>query len=232
MPESAIAPLLDHHALAWHIYDALKKDIFGLVLAPGTQLVERDLATRFGVSKSPVRDALQRLAGEGLVVRSDYRGVTVREISFEEADEIYALREVLEGMAVALATPRMTEKDFTQATRCLERARQEIERENALLVGQINREFHAVFSKNSGNRPLHETLTNLQNRVVIISALGGRFRPSMNEEWKQHDAVLNAARRGASDEAGQLMREHIHRFRVAFQEARNMSEPQRKTAVP
>ncbi len=231
MPESAIIPLRDHRVLAWHVYDALKQDILGLVLAPGTQLVERDLATRLGVSKSPVRDALQRLVGEGLVVQSDYHGVTVREISFEEADEIYALREVLEDMAVALATPRMTKDDFAGATRCLERARQEIERENAPLVGQINREFHAVFTKKCGNRPLHETLTNLQNRVSIISALGGRFRPSMYEEWIQHNTVLEAAQRGASDQAGHLMREHIHRFRVAFQQARNMGEARHETAV-
>jgi DNA-binding GntR family transcriptional regulator len=224
MPESAIAPLRDHRALAWRVYDALKQDIFGLVLAPGTQLVERDLAQRFGVSKSPVRDALQRLAGEGLVIQSDYRGVTVREISFEEADEIYAFREVLEEMAVTLATPRLTDEDFIEATHCLERSQQAMECENAPLVAQINRDFHAVFSKNSGNRPLHETLANLQNRVRIISVLGWRWRPSMHEDLRQHRDVLDAARRGASREAGHLMREHIHRFRVVYQEARNASE--------
>ena len=224
MPESAIAPLRDHRALAWRVYDALKQDIFGLVLGPGTQLVERDLAMRFGVSKSPVRDALQRLAGEGLVIQSDYRGVMVREISFEEADEIYAFREVLEEMAVTLATPRLTSDDFIEAAQCLERSRQAMESDDVPLVAQINRDFHAVFSKNCGNRPLHETLTNLQNRVRIISVLGWRWRPSMQEELVQHCNVLDAARRGASDEAGYLMREHIHRFRAAFQETRNASE--------
>lgn len=225
MPESAIAPLRDHRALAWRVYDALRQDIFGLVLDPGTQLVERDLATRFGVSKSPVRDALQRLAGEGLVIQSDYRGVTVREISFEEADEIYAFREVLEEMAVTLATPRLTDEDFIEAAHCLERSRQAMEFEDVPLVAQINRDFHAVFSKNCGNRPLHETLTNLQNRVRIISVLGWRCRPSMQEELGQHCDVLDAARRGAGDEAGHLMREHVHRFRVAYRQAKNAIEP-------
>jgi DNA-binding GntR family transcriptional regulator len=233
MPESAIAPLGDHRALAWRVYDALKQDIFGLILGPGAQLVERDLARRFGVSKSPVRDALQRLAGEGLVIQSDYRGVSVREITFEEADEIYAFREVLEEMAVTLATPRLTDADFIEAVHCLERSQQAMECENAPLVAQINRDFHAVFSKNCGNRPLHDTLANLQNRVRIISVLGWRWRPSMHEDLRQHRDVLDAARRGASDEAGHLMREHIHRFRVAYQEARNASEsPQPNRPVP
>jgi DNA-binding GntR family transcriptional regulator len=217
---SAITPLSDHRALAWRIYDALRHDIFSLALEPGTQLVERDLAKRFAVSKSPVRDALQRLAGEGLVTQSDYRGVTVREITAEEADEIYALREVLEEMAVQMATPRLATVDFLEAERCLTLSAQAMKTGDTAVVAQVNRDFHAVFSKNCGNRALHETLANLQNRVRIISVLGWRWRPSMRKEFDQHEAILVAAQHGDANMAGRLMREHIHSFRAAYSEGR------------
>jgi DNA-binding GntR family transcriptional regulator len=177
------------------------------------------------VSKSPVRDALQRLTGEGLVVQSDYRGVTVREISLDEADEIYALREVLEEMAVQLATPRLGSDDLLEAERCLTQAGQAIDTGDAAIVARINRDFHAAFSKRCGNRALHETLANLQNRVRIISVLGWRWRPSMHAELEQHNAILAAVRRGDAQTAGRLMREHIHSFRVAYREGQKGNRP-------
>lgn len=214
---SAISPLTDH-VLAERIFNALKQAIFSLELSPGEPLVERELSERFGVSKSPVRDALQRLAGEGLVTQTAYRGTVVRRIEAVEADEIYAMREVLEEWAVQLATPRLTEDDLDKIQDILSRARRTIGRLDGAIdrakLAHINRRFHGAFAEKSGNSLLASTLLKLQDRVRIISVLGWQSRPSMEEEFRQHEAVLSAAVARDSQRAAELMRKHIHAFRA------------------
>jgi DNA-binding GntR family transcriptional regulator len=211
-----IVSLADQPNLTDRIYEGIRHAIFSLELEPGSPLVERDLAARFGVSKTPVRDALRRLAGEGIVNQSPYRGTTVRVIDPDEADEIYALREVLEAMAVRLATPNLALADIEAARQCLDQSRAAMEQGDRPLVARINRDFHAIFSQRSGNRALDETLSNLQDRVRLITIVGWRYRPSMREDLAQHHAVLDAAVAGDAEVAGELMRQHIECFRMAY----------------
>jgi DNA-binding GntR family transcriptional regulator len=99
-PEAAARPA--DRTYAW-----IRDRIFAGKFAPGTHLKETDLASRLGVSRSPVRDALRRLAGEGLVAMERDRGTYVNEFSREEIDEIFHLRAALEGYSAALAAHRM-----------------------------------------------------------------------------------------------------------------------------
>ncbi|TAM74399.1 GntR family transcriptional regulator [bacterium] len=213
-PSRAIGPLADRAILADRIFEAIHRAILSLELEPGTALVERELAQRFGVSKSPVRDALQRLAGEGLVSQSPHRGMTVIEVDRELADEIYELREVLEEMAVRLATPILTPADVSAARAVLDRAQESIDGHDLARAAALNREFHGIFCRRSANRPLEDALSRLQDRVRIISVLSWRQRPSMREEHEQHAQILQAAAAGDAKRASSLMREHIHAFRL------------------
>ena len=217
MATRVISPLTDQRLLTDRVYETLREAIFALELEPGSPLVERDLAARLGVSKSPVREALQRLAVEGLVTQSPYRGTTVVTIGPDEVDQIYALREVLEAFAVELATPRLTRADVERARQILARSEAAIESEDRALLAQVNREFHGLFGECSGNHFLAGTVASLQDRVRVISVMGWRSRPTMREEYLQHAAVLDAAATGDAGQAAAAMRDHIHRFRLAFE---------------
>lgn len=216
MGAKAIGLLDDRQVLTDRVYSAIRHAIFSLELEPGQALVERDLAARFGVSKSPVRDALQRLAGEGLVIQSAYRGMSVIRIEPELADEIYELRELLEEMAVRLATPRISDEDIAAAKDALERSYEAQQSGDLTRVAHFNREFHGIFPSNSGNRPLIEALARLHDRVRVISMMGWKARPSMAVEHDQHLAVLGAVAARDARKAGRLMRDHVRSFRAGL----------------
>ena len=215
----AVTLIADQHVLADRVYSAMRRAILSLELEPGTQLVEREFALKFGVSKSPVRDALQRLAGEGLVTQSPYRGMSVLSVDTDLADEIYALREILEKAAVLIATPRLTREDVAEARRYLAQSLEAISIDDRPAVAEHNREFHLVFSRTSGNRPLHEAISRLQDRVRIVSLQGWRRHTSMSAEANQHLAILEAAAAGQQDRAARMMSAHIHSFRIAYRNA-------------
>jgi DNA-binding GntR family transcriptional regulator len=225
MPQTPVIAPLSHQAITQRVYNALKQSILSLELEPGTQLLERDLAARFQVSKSPVRDALQRLAGEGLVTQSDYHGMAVRVISLEEADEIYELREALEEMAVRLATPRLSREEIVDAAAHLDRAERAMNEGDCALAAEANRDFHAIFYRNCGNRPLHEMLVSLANRIQIVPLLSWHWRPaSMKEQLVQHRSILDAVAERDAERASVLMRGHIRSFRRSYVKAREQAK--------
>lgn len=90
---------------------ALGREIIFAELAPGARIIEEDIARRYGVSRSPVRDALKRLEADGLVIRENHRGARVTPISRRDLDEVYLCRIELEGMAAEVAAENWTEPD-------------------------------------------------------------------------------------------------------------------------
>lgn len=209
MSSSAISPLTTPSALTDRVYESVRNAILTLELPPGSPVVERELAARFAISKSPVRDALQRLVGEGLLEVTSGKSLRVLRIDHQQAESIYELREVLERMAVRLATPRLTDEVVKAARDLLERSAEAIRRDDPADAVRLNREFHAIFSRLSGNQPLAHALDQLHDRVRLIAVLGWQTRPSMHEEHEQHLAVLDAAASGDARLASRLMAKHI-----------------------
>lgn len=214
----SIARLETPDVLADRVYEGVRNAIFSLELPPGAAVVERDLASRFGISKSPVRDALQRLVGQGLLEQSPRRALRVLMIDRQLADEIYELRETLESLAVRLATPHLTVESVGQAHDILNRSATASKHGETAETARLNREFHEIFSSLSGNRALARALSQLQDRVRLIVVLGWRSRPSMIEEHSQHLAVLRAAEARDADAAAQLMFSHVHASRIRLRE--------------
>lgn len=213
-------PLDDHKILAEHAYEAIKQAILNLQLRPGTQLVERRLAEQFGISKSPVRDALQRLAGEGLVSQTRFSGMTVQSFDPGTVDELYAVREKLEEMAVVLAVPRMTEADLAEARGYLDQADAAMVAGDPQRVASANRHYHLVYGRCSGNRVLDAIVSSMQDRVRIMALLCWSWEKSVGkEEHEQHLAVLEAAEDGDAHRAGRLMHDHIRWFREGYRRA-------------
>src|SRR5947209_4787828 len=105
-------PPVDNSTLWERVYRTLRAEILANTRLPGTELLEVGLAERLGVSRGPVREALGRLASEGLVVIQSRRGAFVAGLSKQAFLEAYQVREALECLAVRLATPKLTPRDL------------------------------------------------------------------------------------------------------------------------
>lgn len=216
--DGEIQPLAQS-VMAERIHESLRHAIFSLQLKQGDQLVERELAARFGVSKSPVRDALQRLAGEGLVVQTPHKGISVRTLGPQDAAELYQVREVLEVLAVRLATPRLSREHFDAMRVALGRAERAIEASDRAMLSLANREFHETFSANSGNELLAQTLAGLHDRVRMLAVYGWAAEIDMRSHHGEHVEILEDSARGDSRSAASKMREHIRGGLRAHQES-------------
>ena len=191
------------------VVEALRRSILTGELPAGQALVETELARRFGISKTPVREALKTLVGAGLVTMSEYKGATVRVVDEEMARSVFDVRSLLEPVAVARTVERGLDLDLAQEA--LDRAssaRDEAERSLA------NRDFHQLLYSNCGNPVLMDMLDGLREQTALISVNAWIQQPSWETEAAEHAEILAAARNGDAGRAAELVLNHIRSFEV------------------
>ncbi|HYL24900.1 MAG TPA: GntR family transcriptional regulator [Burkholderiales bacterium] len=192
-------------------------------LPPGQRLAEIPLASRLGVSRTPIRRALAMLAQEGLVTESESRGYLVREFSLQEVLDAIDLRGVLEGHAARLVAERGASRGLIrELTHCLERGdalfrKQELGRGDELRYAEMNERFHKLIADAAGHMPLSRALS-LNDRVPFASAEAAAFaseKSSMKDSFdllkyahRQHHYIVQALERGEGARVEALMREH------------------------
>ncbi|UWE10648.1 GntR family transcriptional regulator [Actinacidiphila bryophytorum] len=195
-----------------YVLEAIKHRILTGQLSPGQALVEADLAAQFGVSKTPVREALKTLAGTGLVVMSQYKGVTVRTVDAAMAREVYDVRLLLEPEA--LRRTITLEASLAAASEALERAEDAQDRADRSLA---NRDFHRALYLPCGNPLLARMLDEVRDQAALVSTVAWAADPSWEREAHEHQEILRVALAGDAQEAGRLLHAHIADFvRRAF----------------
>ncbi len=206
-PESP-APF-DNLTLWQRVHEHLRQEILSNRLPPGSELNEVELARSLSISRGPIREAIGRLAAEGLVTVRPRRGAVVRSLSAEEFVEAYQLREALETMAVRLAVPRLTDADREVLTGLTD------EMERCAAAGDLDRffeanhAFHDAFVEASGNRRLLELYRQLISQMGRYEMRSVTLRGNLKRSVAEHRAILRAARRGDSARAADLISEHI-----------------------
>jgi DNA-binding GntR family transcriptional regulator len=142
--DSATAFDLNHQTMQESIAEKIRDLILSGQLEPGVRLMQNELAEKLGVSRTPVREALQKLASEGLVTFSPYKGASVAEFSSAELEDIYSIRIALEGYCARLAAVRITDSQLEQLQALFERMKQEYARADRWQLLAANRKFYAV----------------------------------------------------------------------------------------
>ena len=207
--ESTGAPALDGRTLWQRVHDHLRDEILSGRLTPGTELSEVALAESLGVSRGPVREALGRLATEGLVTIRPRRGAVVRALSGAEFIEAYQVREALETMAVRLAVPKLTPEDVTALELLIDEMASCGESGDVQGFFEANAAFHHVFFAAAGNRMLAELYRQLRGQIDRHRLRSLELRGDLRRSIAEHQAILRAARAGDVERAVHLVSEHI-----------------------
>ncbi len=207
--------LRDYSSKTEKVYDLLLEMIIKQKLSPGERLVERDLAKKLGVSKTPVREALSRLRKEGLVKGTPYQGLFVARILPEDMEEIYELREVIEGLTVRNATKKMNEEQIRQLTSVVQFFEECVRKNDLERYSSLDLKFHNLLASISKNGRLFQTMQLLRNQTRILMStsvvLSGRVEASSKEHKKIMDAIVSHK----PDLAEQFAREHIRNVKRA-----------------
>ncbi len=191
------------------VYQGLKDQILAGSLAPNSRLVELQLASQFQVSRTPVREALKRLAAEGLVSVDPLRGMVVREVDPVEIEEIYVIREVLDGLASRLAAQRITDADLTKLHLLMEMMRESVRAQHWEAMVQANIKFHEIIHSAAGNQRLSVLARSLQDFVRRFSTKAFASTSRDVEVLLEHEEIVKALESRDPDLAEVASRRHV-----------------------
>lgn len=188
------------------VAETLRQAILRGELAPGQKLDQTTVAQRLGVSRSPVREALKTLAAEGLVELQPHRTATVVELSLEEMEEIYDIREVLESMAARLAAPRMDDERLAKLRELLEKMD---ESTTVREWSDLNSAFHSLIYEAAGRPRLVEIIFSLRTAAgpYIARYIASEGHKEMSQV--EHREIYEACKARDGERAAAAVREHI-----------------------
>jgi DNA-binding GntR family transcriptional regulator len=208
--------------------ELLREAILAGALAPGERLLQEELADRFDVSPTPVREAIQQLVAEGVLSHSPYRGVQVAEVDLEDVQEIYLIRAVLEGLATRLAVPNLKISDLQRLHTLQDEIRGTIARGEIAPIRKLNYDFHMRIYTAAEAPQLFQMVKGLWVKAPWDTLYVIPGRPvNMLEE---HQLIINAISKGDAVLAGQYMQSHIEIVRAAL--TKFLSEKEGLTPQP
>jgi len=186
----------------------LRRSILDGVYAPGQRLKEVEISRDLGISRSPVREAIQGLANEGLVRIAPQRGAFVANLDATEVAELYEVREGLEIMAVRLAAERAETLRIMDLRELLEATRSSLDRQESTGYPR-NLDFHKHISALSGNRKLAQEVNEINSQLELARIRSAYKLGRAEQAYEEHLTIFNALRRRDPEVAADAMREHI-----------------------
>lgn len=204
-----MTPAFDTSTLCQRVYEHLHGEIMADRLPPGTELSEVALSKELSVSRGPIREAMGRLAADGLVTVRPRRGAEVRAITPQELIDAYQVREVLEVLAIRLAVPRISESDLDRLGELVDKMAEHA-RDGAIAeFFATNVSFHDALCEFSGNEKLVQVHRRLAGETGRFQARTLALRGNLEGSVSEHRAILSAIRERDTDEAAALAAAHV-----------------------
>lgn len=195
-------------SLTDRIYVALKQEIFDFILLPGDRFTESEVAARMTASRTPVREALSLLQREGFVDVMFRSGWQVKPFDFDQFDQLYELRIVLEMAAVRRLCEMDTMPDLDDLKEFWLVDPQD-RLEDGPEVSAMDERFHIRLVEASGNREMARVHHNITERLRIIRRIDFTQRPRIEATYQEHAKILRAIIKRRADEAQRLLKTHI-----------------------
>jgi DNA-binding GntR family transcriptional regulator len=204
-----MAQAFDNLTLSQRVYEHLREEILAERLSPGTELSEVALSKELAISRGPIREAMGRLAAEGLITVRPRRRAEVRSLTPQELIDAYQVREALEVLAVRLAVPRITEGDLIHLGHLVEQMAEHARGNAAGDFFAVGVAFHETLCRLSGNPKLQEVHRRLAGEIGRFQARTLALRGNLDGSLTEHRAILEAIRLRDADKAAELTAAHV-----------------------
>lgn len=225
------SPVASEQGLIGHrVTDMIRDLILSGELVPGSRISQESLAARFGTSRIPVRDALNRLESDGLVVLKPNSGAWVAKLDLNECIEIYKIRERIEPLALSEAVARMSDEDIGALEALVEEMIETTDTETFL---RLDRQFHLASYRAAGMQQLVHMVERFWNstqhyRRAFTNLLGQEGSWIIHSE---HRLIIDAIRRRDCEGAGHVLFEHIRRTRFELERHKELFDTDEKNRV-
>lgn len=187
-------------------YEYLYNAIVTNKLPPGVAIAEQEISNVLGISRTPVREALKQLEAEGLVRHIPLRGTFVEEITTQDLEEIFALRETLEVLALKTAINDITDEELYEIEILLRSLEYDSSNEKFY---DSDRRLHDLIVKHGGNRRLAQILNNLNSQMERLRHIAAMKPHRLQQSKQEHLEIVAALKMRDLEEAERLLRQHI-----------------------
>jgi DNA-binding GntR family transcriptional regulator len=213
----AIGKGLKHKTMAEAAAEEIRDRILGGIYAPGMRLRQDILASEFGMSRIPIREALVLLESEGILNIFPHKGAVVVELSTDEIEELFNIRILLEPFLFKRSAPYLTAADFARLEKNLEKYEAAINAVEVDAWNDLNTEFHMTIYKHARSPRIVSTVQNLlaecdrHTRIQLSNIMADRDRAV-----EEHKKLLKLCNEGKFNEGAKLMRDHIDHIRIVL----------------
>lgn len=189
------------------VYEKLKQEITKGTLKPGQKLVMASLAKKFGISETPIREAIRRLESDGYVTFTPHSGAMVSEINQQELSEIYLIRISLEALATRLAVPFISKEDMTWLKKKNDEMKKAVAKNRYENLTRLNKAFHLRIYKAAPYPRLYKMISDLWDAFERWPSIFSYVPERAISAIREHEKILEALETGDVDQADNLMKE-------------------------
>jgi len=195
-----------HQTLREKILETIRDAILKGSLKPGERVSEPELAERFGISRTPIREAFRQLESEGYLQVIPRKGAVVASLSERDIEEFYAIKIILEGFAAKMAAEKLSEKDIERLEAINDRLAQIAKEGDVKSFFRVHNEFHEVFIKAAGNEKLYDMINQLVMRFKRLRLASLSQPGRMEISVEEHRNMIQAFRDHDGEKADSLVR--------------------------
>jgi DNA-binding GntR family transcriptional regulator len=215
MPSPTDTVPIDRRPTRFTVYDRLRTWVEDGALAPGEVIKDAEIAETLGVSRTPVREALQMLEREGLVEMLPGRLTRVTDTTPDDIGLAYATLAALNALAAEMATPRASSADITEMRKANNRLLSAVKAKEPLAAREADRAFHSVLVRLAANPYLESAIEPLLTHIRRLEALYFRDDKPGEKSHKEHEQIIAAVANGDVEKAREATRANFQRYKTA-----------------
>jgi DNA-binding GntR family transcriptional regulator len=193
------------------VYGKLKDSILKGTFEAQKRLIEEKLATQLGTSRTPVREAIQKLEKEGLVYRLPRGGYVVRSITDQDIDEVFGIRSILEGYAAYLATLRISDEELNALEDIVRKGQDSLKKGDLEELIRLNTEFHDRLYRASGSKLLCSIINDLRDFIYRFRVMIFRYRSLAEISLRDHEEMVGMMKLKNAKKVETIVKKHIMR---------------------